>query len=115
MTPNAWRIGSVMLDLANREWNPSIRVQVTDANVSAASGLDVADATALRDALTAAITEANELIRAREVEMRLAGPQQEMGGAVAGSVVGASLEQQLLQQYVASRQQARAAAKVAKP
>ena len=60
------------------------------------------DAMQLRDALSAAITEASELIRAREVEMRLAGPQQAMGAGIAAGT-GANLTASQVNQLLAQR------------
>ena len=110
--PNAWKFGNLIVEARDLDFAPRAHIYVVDIPHANACSLDMADLEAVRDALTAILTDAKERQRAREVEGRLMGAGQPMpgfGGTSAGQIlpvlggaVGATVNQTLLNQYIAA-------------
>ena len=110
--PNAWKFGNLIVEARNLDFDPRVWLTVIESPHAVSSYFDIEEAEGVRDALSAIITDAKERQRAREVEGRLMGAGQPMpgfGGTSAGQIlpvlggaVGATVNQTLLNQYIAA-------------
>ena len=110
--PNAWKFGNLIVEARNIDFDPTVSMTIIDQPHAVSCWVGMGDLEAVRDALTAILTDAKERQRAREVEGRLTGAGQAMGGfggasagqilPMIGGAVGATINQTLLNQYIAA-------------